>query len=201
MQHHSRNPFEAEEVDRVRTRMLGAFHLSVNLPRCEICVSRCGQTARLQQLELMSVVALSDEVPEKGLRRGQVGTVVEALAPGVYEIEFSDNDGRTYAFASVPEHQLIRLYQSAQRRRGIASFSKTRLRSLHRKGVSTRDGISASALPSFYSCANLLSSSPVFWPGADHDRCSCARNAFPSFLGTDVRIRAGHSEFARELPE
>src|SRR3954454_3729684 len=64
----------------------------------------------MEELELLSVVALSDEVPEKGLGRGQVGTIVEALAAGVYEVEFSDDDGRTYAFASFPECQLIRLY-------------------------------------------------------------------------------------------
>jgi hypothetical protein len=26
-----------------------------------------------------------------------VGTVVETLAPGLFEVEFCDNDGRTYA--------------------------------------------------------------------------------------------------------
>lgn len=36
------------------------------------------------------VVALIDDVPEKGLQRGQVGTIVEMLAPDVFEVEFSD---------------------------------------------------------------------------------------------------------------
>jgi hypothetical protein len=34
---------------------------------------------------------------KKGLLRGQVGTVVESLAPGVYEVDFSDDAGQTYA--------------------------------------------------------------------------------------------------------
>lgn len=62
------------------------------------------------ELEMLSVVALTEELPEKGLRRGQVGTIVENLAPGVYEVEFSDDRGRMYASAALPADQLMRLY-------------------------------------------------------------------------------------------
>lgn len=48
-------------------------------------------------MKLLEVVALTEDVPEKGLCRGQVGTIVEMLAPGVYEVEFCDLEGRTYA--------------------------------------------------------------------------------------------------------
>ncbi len=48
-------------------------------------------------IQPLDIVALTEELPEKGLARGQVGTVVETLAPDVFEVEFSDNDGRTYA--------------------------------------------------------------------------------------------------------
>ena len=44
-----------------------------------------------ESIKLLDVVALTIDLPEKGLVRGQVGTVVEALAPGVYKIEFSDS--------------------------------------------------------------------------------------------------------------
>lgn len=64
----------------------------------------------MTELEMLSVVALMEELPEKGLRRGQVGTIVESLAPGVYEIESSDDQGRTYASAAVRADQLLRLY-------------------------------------------------------------------------------------------
>lgn len=60
--------------------------------------------------EVLSVVALTDELPDNGLRRGQVGTVVEALAPGIFEVEFRNDDGKTYAFAAVSQDKLIRLY-------------------------------------------------------------------------------------------
>ena len=61
-------------------------------------------------IEMHSVVALVDDLPEKGLVRGQVGTVVENWAPGVYEIEFSDDNGRTYAMVALHAGQLMRLH-------------------------------------------------------------------------------------------
>jgi Domain of unknown function (DUF4926) len=53
--------------------------------------------AKKVDINTLDVVALLEDVPERGLVRGQVGTVVEKLAPGIFEVEFSDNDGRTYA--------------------------------------------------------------------------------------------------------
>lgn len=47
-------------------------------------------------IKLLDVVALTSDIPEYNLRRGQVGTVVEILANGnAFEVEFSDLDGRT----------------------------------------------------------------------------------------------------------
>ena len=63
----------------------------------------------MADIETLSVVALLQDVPEQGLVRGQVGTVVEDLAPDVYEVEFCDDNGRTYAMASLKAEQLIRL--------------------------------------------------------------------------------------------
>lgn len=64
----------------------------------------------MPDIEMLAVVALIEEIPEKGLLRGQVGTVVEKLAPGVYEVEFSGDDGKTYASLGIPANQLMRLY-------------------------------------------------------------------------------------------
>jgi hypothetical protein len=58
-------------------------------------------------IRLLDVVALTADVPENGLLRGQVGTVVERLGPGIFEIEFCDDEGRTYAQAAVPVERLI----------------------------------------------------------------------------------------------
>src|ERR1043166_1633720 len=54
------------------------------------------------EIRLLDTVALIESLPQEGLARGQVGTVVETLAPGVFEVEFSDESGQAYAFASVP---------------------------------------------------------------------------------------------------
>lgn len=64
----------------------------------------------MAEIEMLSVVALLEDVPGAGLRRGQVGTVVEDLAPGVYEVEFSDDEGRTYASLALRCDQLMRLH-------------------------------------------------------------------------------------------
>ena len=65
-------------------------------------------------IKLLDVVALTGDVPEKGLLRGQVGTVVEFLAPDVYEVEFSDDEGRTYTSAAIRASQLMVLHYRPQ---------------------------------------------------------------------------------------
>ena len=62
------------------------------------------------KVKVLDVVALTEDLPENKLERGQVGTVVELLAPDVYEVEFADNDGRTYAEVAVKEDQLLVLH-------------------------------------------------------------------------------------------
>ena len=61
-------------------------------------------------IRLLDVVALTEDVPERRLVRGQVGTVVEELSPGVFEVEFADNSGRTYALAPLASDRLIVLH-------------------------------------------------------------------------------------------
>lgn len=63
-----------------------------------------------EKIQLLDVVALTQDLPERGLVRGQVGTVVEILGQDVYEVEFSDNDGRTYAELALRANQLIVLH-------------------------------------------------------------------------------------------
>lgn len=63
-----------------------------------------------QKIKLLDVVALTEDLPERGLHRGQVGTVVEELKPGVFEVEFSDDQGRTYALQALRAEQLLVLH-------------------------------------------------------------------------------------------
>jgi hypothetical protein len=58
-------------------------------------------------IQLLYVVALIADRLDKGLLRGQVGTMVETLAPGVYEAEFSDDHGYTYARLALREDRLL----------------------------------------------------------------------------------------------
>jgi len=64
-------------------------------------------------INTLDVVALLEDLPARGLVRGQVGTVVEKLAPSVFEVEFSDNSGRTYATLAAPADKLLVLRHEA----------------------------------------------------------------------------------------
>jgi hypothetical protein len=64
----------------------------------------------MDEINLLDVVAVIEDVPEKGLRRGEVGTVVERWKDGAFEVEFSDDSGEAYAFAALSEDQLMKLH-------------------------------------------------------------------------------------------
>ena len=54
----------------------------------------------IERITRFDVVALTVDLPEYSLWRGQVGTVVERLAgDAAIEVEFSDREGRTYESA------------------------------------------------------------------------------------------------------
>jgi hypothetical protein len=52
-------------------------------------------------VKLLDVIALLDDKAALRLACGQVGTIVEVLAPDVFEVEFCDNEGRTIGFAEL----------------------------------------------------------------------------------------------------
>jgi hypothetical protein len=62
-------------------------------------------------LKLLDVVALTVDLPEYSLWRGQVGTIVEILARGTaYEVEFSDREGHTYESVGLRPDQIMALH-------------------------------------------------------------------------------------------
>ncbi len=62
-------------------------------------------------IKLLDVVALTVDLPEYHLWRGQVGTVVEILAGGAaFEVEFSDREGRTYESLGLRPDQIMVLH-------------------------------------------------------------------------------------------
>ena len=64
----------------------------------------------MNEIKLLDVVALTEDLQSEGLRRGEVGTVVEKWGDGVFEVEFSDETGKAYSFAAVPAEKLMKLY-------------------------------------------------------------------------------------------
>ena len=61
----------------------------------------------------LDVVALLEDKPSEGLVSGQVGTVVEVLAPDVFEVEFLDSNGRTIALGELRRDELLLLRHEA----------------------------------------------------------------------------------------
>lgn len=64
-----------------------------------------------EPMRFLDVVALTVSIPDYGLHRGQVGTVVDILADGkAYEVEFCDREGRTFESVGLRADQLMALY-------------------------------------------------------------------------------------------
>lgn len=61
-------------------------------------------------IALLDTVALLEDLPTRKLHAGEVGTVVELLDEGVYEVEFADEDGQTYAEFALRNDQLVPLH-------------------------------------------------------------------------------------------
>lgn len=68
-------------------------------------------------MKLLDTVALLHDLDEPRLPAGAVGVLVETWEPGVFEVEFSDLDGRTYARAALRESDLLVLHHTRQARK------------------------------------------------------------------------------------
>ena len=53
-------------------------------------------------LHNLDVVVLNNDQPAYGLKRGDLGTIVEVYAPDVIEVEFVAASGRTQALVTLP---------------------------------------------------------------------------------------------------
>ena len=62
--------------------------------------------------ELDTVATLIDR-PDLGLIAGEVGAITTRLAEGVFEVEFVDANGHTYATASFRAEELLKLHHRA----------------------------------------------------------------------------------------
>jgi hypothetical protein len=63
----------------------------------------------MPEISELDLVVLLVDLPERGLPRGQVGRVIQEMDSGVYEVEFSDQEGLPFAFLPLNEHQIMKL--------------------------------------------------------------------------------------------
>jgi Domain of unknown function (DUF4926) len=67
-----------------------------------------------ETIKLLDVVALLKEIPEKKLLRGQIGTVVECYTDTEFEIEFSDNKGKTISMLALSTDEIMLLHNELE---------------------------------------------------------------------------------------
>ncbi len=73
------------------------------------------KASQFTQIQPLDAVALIEDLPDRGLSMGQVGTIAKVLAIDLYEVNFSDDQGQTYAMLPLHHHQLLRLKYSPDR--------------------------------------------------------------------------------------
>ena len=61
------------------------------------------------EIKLLDVVALTKDIPEHNLWRGEIGAVVECYPNNAYEVEFVAQDGYTYALVTLRGNQMVAL--------------------------------------------------------------------------------------------
>jgi hypothetical protein len=61
----------------------------------------------IESVPFLATIALLQDLPDHGLIRGHVGTVVESLGPGVFEVEFCDSEGRTQVNTALRGDQFL----------------------------------------------------------------------------------------------
>jgi hypothetical protein len=69
---------------------------------------------KTKTIKLLDSVALLENIPARKLRAGEVGTVVETLAEGVFEVEFCNADGETYAQFALRADQIMTLHSQGK---------------------------------------------------------------------------------------
>ncbi len=63
-----------------------------------------------EALKLFDTVAMLKDSPENKVVKGQVGTIVEELQKGIFEVEFADKYGQTIASFAVNESEVMQLH-------------------------------------------------------------------------------------------
>ena len=67
-----------------------------------------------ESIKLLDIVALLKEIPENKLLRGQIGTVIECYSDTEFEIEFSDNNGKTISMLTLSTTDIMLLHNELE---------------------------------------------------------------------------------------
>ncbi len=68
----------------------------------------------IADIRLLDVAALTTDLPDHALHRGEIGTVVECHTNDAFDVEFVARDGYTYALVALHSDQLIPLRQKRE---------------------------------------------------------------------------------------
>lgn len=78
----------------------------------------------MNKIKLFDVVALTADLSEDNLSKGQVGTVVEILANGnAFEVEFSNSQGQIYESLGLRPEQFMVLHFEPNQSEKVTSLS------------------------------------------------------------------------------
>ena len=64
----------------------------------------------MNKINMFDTIALTENLPEKQLIKGQVGTIVEEFNGDVFEVEFCDKKGKTLRLTSLHEKFMLVLH-------------------------------------------------------------------------------------------
>lgn len=67
----------------------------------------------METIQLYDMVALTTALPEYGLRRGEVGVVIDLGPNNQYLLEFADRNGVSYAMPTVLGDHLLKVFLHA----------------------------------------------------------------------------------------
>ena len=62
------------------------------------------------KIKVLDVVAVLNDLPDRNLLKGQVGTIVEQLDENVFEVEFVNSKGETIVMEEIHEDNLFLLH-------------------------------------------------------------------------------------------
>ena len=102
---------DGEVVPKPTSKLPDQTPSGISAELVDIEISEAEAALTYSAIKLLDVVALTQDVPEHNLKRGEVGTVVGILANGeAYEVEFSNTNGQMYKCLSLPVSQLTVLH-------------------------------------------------------------------------------------------